>query len=504
MQTLVEGQTLLHDGRYRFLRRIGSGTFAVIMRALDVQHDRHVAIKCVRQQALKALGEREAAVLQHINDRDADGACAVVRLLTTFEEHGHYCLVLELLGAPVLDVGRWGPWRQPRSGARAAPPATLQLWHRPRRSSAAPDDARAALFSQSPGQQWTQYADGDDAAAWAPPVSLRDVRQMAVHLCGALAFVHDEGLIHADLKPENVVRSGPDAPLRPSTAAVSCSSPVKLVDFGNCFDAHELAAYADVDARGGFDVQTVTYRAPEVAAGLLLCAAMDMWSLGCLLVECVSGTPLFTLPPLEPSVQEERADVVKRENTHLLEQIERVVTQGVPLTATCAPYRSSACYHAELAAESKRGRGHRPEAATTLQARLEAAAPGQHEFHDFICSLLDVNPAMRVTARQALFHPFLQALFPFKTVFARSRSSETHPATTGRAAARTIAPASAIADTKRKASQASRSRDHEVQEASNRALKSQRLARTATSARTKDLRQVLKVIPRHRFSHPPH
>ncbi|KAG1709691.1 hypothetical protein DVH05_020344 [Phytophthora capsici] len=34
MQTLVEGQTLLHDGRYRFLRRIGSGTFAVIMRCV--------------------------------------------------------------------------------------------------------------------------------------------------------------------------------------------------------------------------------------------------------------------------------------------------------------------------------------------------------------------------------------------------------------------------------------------------------------------------------------
>lgn len=34
MQTLVEGQTLLRDGRYRFLRRIGSGTFAVIMRCV--------------------------------------------------------------------------------------------------------------------------------------------------------------------------------------------------------------------------------------------------------------------------------------------------------------------------------------------------------------------------------------------------------------------------------------------------------------------------------------
>ncbi|RLN37840.1 hypothetical protein BBI17_007722 [Phytophthora kernoviae] len=76
MQTLVEGQTLLRDGRYRFLRRIGSGTFAVIMCVLDVQQKRHVAIKCVRQQELNALGEREAATLRRINEQDSAGACA--------------------------------------------------------------------------------------------------------------------------------------------------------------------------------------------------------------------------------------------------------------------------------------------------------------------------------------------------------------------------------------------------------------------------------------------
>ncbi|RLN63616.1 hypothetical protein BBJ29_002878 [Phytophthora kernoviae] len=76
MQTLVEGQTLLRDGRYRFLRCIGSGTFAVIMCVLDVQQKRHVAIKCVRQQELNALGEREAATLRRINEQDSAGACA--------------------------------------------------------------------------------------------------------------------------------------------------------------------------------------------------------------------------------------------------------------------------------------------------------------------------------------------------------------------------------------------------------------------------------------------
>ncbi|KAI9921296.1 hypothetical protein PsorP6_001128 [Peronosclerospora sorghi] len=110
-----------------------------------------------------------------------------------------------------------------------------------------------------------------DAVLSASPLSLLEVRQVAVHLCGALAFLHDKGLIHVDVKPENVVRSGGETPLGTSFSSPPCSSPVKLVDFGNCLDVNELAEYADEKAPRGFEVQTVTYRAPEVGAGLLLC-----------------------------------------------------------------------------------------------------------------------------------------------------------------------------------------------------------------------------------------
>ncbi|KAG6962090.1 hypothetical protein JG687_00007330 [Phytophthora cactorum] len=408
LRAQLQGQTLLHDGRYRFLRRIGSGTFAVIMRALDVQQRRHVAIKCVRQRELNAVGEREAAALRRVNEQDADAACAVVRLLETFEEQGHFCLVLELLGPPVLDVGRWGPWRQ-APGAIRAPDWTQQLFKRKRRRSSLPPPDATSL--QSPEAQQKHETDtAKESIVLTPFLSLVDVRQMAVHLCGALAFLHDQGLIHADVKPENVVRSSAEAPVGSSTSQTPCSSPVKLVDFGNCLDASELVAYAEEQTSGGFDVQTVTYRAPEVAAGLLLCSAMDMWSLGCLLLECVSGKPLFTLPALDASVQE-RSDVSTFENDDLLEQIEGVVTNGVSLSAACAPYRSAARYG------EKTGSHRKQTSSTSLKARLEATAPGNHQFQDFIYSLLDVNPATRVTAKQALFHPFLQAFFPFRTVY---------------------------------------------------------------------------------------
>ncbi|POM77274.1 CMGC protein Kinase [Phytophthora palmivora] len=473
MQTLVEGQTLLHEGRYRFLRRIGSGTFAVIMRALDVQQQLHVAIKCVRQQELNALGEREAAALQRVNDHDVDAACAVVRLLETFEEQGHFCLVLELLGPPILDVGRWGPWRQAPGGAR--PNRTLQLFKLKRRCSL---PLETIGIQSSDGQHEESEAAG--TAVSTPPLSLVDVRQMAVHLCGALAFLHDQGLIHADVKPENVVRSGAGS----STSLSSCSSPVKLVDFGNCLDASEVAVYAQEQTSGGFDVQTITYRAPEVAAGLLLCSAMDMWSLGCLLLECVSGKPLFTLPALETSVQE-RIDVTKLENDDLMEQIEGVVMNGVSLDTACAPYQSAVRYGEKVGTKSKRtDLDQKPK--VSLQARLEAAAPDNHQFHDFMYSLLDVNPATRVTAKRALFHPFLQAFFPFGTVFARPNTLQPD---VERNVIVDIIPSAIEAGTKRKAK---RPRAHVEQSR----LRKKKSTEKEVSARSKDLRQVLKIIPR--------
>ncbi|GMF21275.1 unnamed protein product [Phytophthora lilii] len=306
---------------------------------------------------------------------------------------------------------------------------------------------------------------------------------MAVHLCGALAFLHDQGLIHADVKPENVVRSSAEAPLGSSASLLPCSSPVKLVDFGNCLDAGELEAYAQEVANGGFDVQTVTYRAPEVAAGLLLCSAMDMWSLGCLLLECVSGKPLFTLPDLPVSVQE-RADVSKLENDDLLQQIECVVTNGVSLDVACAPYQSAACYGEKTTSANDSAR--KEDLPSTLQARLEAAAPENHHFHDFIFSLLDVNPATRATAKQALFHPFLQAFFPFGTVFAHSNAlkASKDPKPTVE-----VTPLAAKSGTKRKA------RRSQAHEEDTRLRKKKSIAKAA-SARSKDLRQVLKIIPR--------
>ncbi|KAI9895184.1 hypothetical protein PsorP6_018542 [Peronosclerospora sorghi] len=450
-----------------------------------MQQQRHVAIKCVRQQELNALGKREACILRHINDHDVDGACAslesicydisvalsVVRLLETFEE-GYFCLVLERM-AP-------GSTRVPHQSQSFLKQKTTDI---------------GVWSSKEQGRNQTNRR---DAVLCAPPLPLVEVRQVSVHLCGALAFLHDKGLIHADVKPENVVRSGGENPIGTSFSSPPCSSPVKLVDFGNFLYVNELAAYADEKGPRGFDVQTVTYRAPEVGAGLLLCSAMDMWSLGCLLLECMSGEPLFTLPALVASGRE-KTQVKTSENDHLLEQIERIVTNGISLDATCAPYQSAALYKERRAVEKRNANmGKKRELSTPLQELIHLVVPVDRHFHDFIFRLLDVNPATRATAKSELFHPFLQAYFPFGMVFAHSNVQ-----TTSRDHEKNVAvvPSAAIANTKRN-TLLSQPWKETSREGSGRARKKKE-ANKAASARTKDLRHILKVIPRDMPRHIP-
>ncbi len=105
-------------------------------------------------------------------------------------------------------------------------------------------------------------------------VSLNLTRKFAQQLCSALLFLisNDLSIIHCDLKPENILLCNPKR------------SAIKIVDFGSsCQLGQRLYQY----------IQSRFYRSPEVLLGLSYDMAIDMWSLGCILVEMHTGEPLF-------------------------------------------------------------------------------------------------------------------------------------------------------------------------------------------------------------------
>uniref|UniRef100_A0AAQ4NWE9 Protein kinase domain-containing protein n=1 Tax=Gasterosteus aculeatus aculeatus TaxID=481459 RepID=A0AAQ4NWE9_GASAC len=95
--------------------------------------------------------------------------------------------------------------------------------------------------------------------------TLNEIRPITRQLLVALDALKGIGLLYTDLKLDNVMLvNHQDEPFR-----------VKLIDFGLAMPAS--------DVREGMIVQPYAYRAPEVSLGLPISAAIDMWSLGCVL-----------------------------------------------------------------------------------------------------------------------------------------------------------------------------------------------------------------------------
>lgn len=108
-----------------------------------------------------------------------------------------------------------------------------------------------------------------------PGLSLRMVRKMAHQLLCGLVALKNLKIIHCDIKPENVALIHPNKPR------------LKILDFGSfCFESDAMENQFPY-------IQSRYYRAPEVLLGTGYDCAIDMWSLGCLLVELYTGRTLF-------------------------------------------------------------------------------------------------------------------------------------------------------------------------------------------------------------------
>jgi dual specificity tyrosine-phosphorylation-regulated kinase 2/3/4 len=241
------------QSRYRVLRVIGDGACSRVYAVEDCYCHRSQK----KQFALKALGENfahvgraEAEALRKVRAHAVAGGrerTHIARLHSSFSYGPHECLILDLHGPSLLDV----------------------------------------LRSQ-------------------PRMSLKSVRRVALQLTLALEELSVVGLVHADLKPENVLLPPASVPSL-TTVSHDPEMGLTLVDLGNACVATDLAAKFP---SGG--AQTLFYRAPEVLFGLPLertghaigkgkpafrgssdAVVIDTWSLGCLLAELISGRPLF-------------------------------------------------------------------------------------------------------------------------------------------------------------------------------------------------------------------
>jgi eukaryotic-like serine/threonine-protein kinase len=123
-----------------------------------------------------------------------------------------------------------------------------------------------------------EYVDGvtlRDIVHSDGPIPPRKAIEIIADACQALNFSHQHGIIHRDVKPANIM--------------ISRSGAVKVMDFGIAralTDSHSVTQTAAV-------IGTAQYLSPEQARGDSVDARSDVYSLGCVLYEIITGEPPF-------------------------------------------------------------------------------------------------------------------------------------------------------------------------------------------------------------------
>lgn len=125
-----------------------------------------------------------------------------------------------------------------------------------------------------------EWLDGEDLAHRLArgPMSFSEALTLARGAAEALGFAHAHGVVHRDIKPSNVFLRGGSV------------ADVAVLDFGI---AHMTTSASALTATGDF-MGTPAYVAPEQARGVSdVGPAADVFSLGCILHECITGAPAF-------------------------------------------------------------------------------------------------------------------------------------------------------------------------------------------------------------------
>jgi serine/threonine protein kinase len=212
--------------RYRVEHKLGRGGMATVYLAWDLKHDRPVALKVLHAELGFTVGAdrfkreiRVAAQLQHPN----------------------------ILG--ILDSGETAATREAGGG---------QLW-----------------FTMPLVEGENVYERLQREHQLAPAEALRITTAVA----GALAYAHEHGVVHRDIKPDNILLSGDQ---------------VLVADFGV---ARAVSEVQEKLTATGMIVGTPTYMSPEQASGdKAIDGRSDTFALGCVLYEMLSGRPPFKGP----------------------------------------------------------------------------------------------------------------------------------------------------------------------------------------------------------------
>ncbi|RMD42986.1 hypothetical protein DV735_g2108, partial [Chaetothyriales sp. CBS 134920] len=352
---LVQPNTTMTD-RYDIIKLLGQGTFGKVVEAYDKRKKTRCAVKIIRSvQKYRDASRIELRVLSTLALNDKHNRNQCIHLRDSFDFRGHICIVTDLLGQSVFDF------------------------------------LKGNGFVPFPSSQ---------------------IQSFARQLFTSVAFLHDLNLIHTDLKPENILlvhnayqtftynRTIPSSSHTTSRTArqrrVLLDSEIRLIDFGSAtFD----------DEYHSTVVSTRHYRAPEIILQLGWSFPCDIWSIGCILVEFFTGDALFqTHDNLEHLAMMEAVCNSK---------IDAKLIKQVCSTARGANHNPASSFFVKNKldypnAETSKASRKYVKAMKHLPEFIPPTTSFNKQLLDLLKKIFVYDPAKRITAQNALKHPWFK------------------------------------------------------------------------------------------------
>nr|XP_003220608.3 PREDICTED: homeodomain-interacting protein kinase 1 isoform X1 [Anolis carolinensis] len=329
---------------YEVLEFLGRGTFGQVAKCWKRSTKEIVAIKILKNHPSYARqGQIEVSILSRLSSENAD-EYNFVRSYECFQHKNHTCLVFEMLEQNLYDF------------------------------------LKQNKFS---------------------PLPLKYIRPILQQVATALMKLKSLGLIHADLKPENIMLVDPvRQPYR-----------VKVIDFGSASHVSKAVCSTYLQSR--------YYRAPEIILGLPFCEAIDMWSLGCVIAELFLGWPLYPGASEYDQIryisqtQGLPAEYLLSAGTKTSRFFNRDPNLGYPLWRLKTPEE----HELETGIKSKEARKYifnclDDMAQVNMSTDLEgtdmlAEKADRREYIDLLKKMLTIDADKRVTPLKTLNHPFV-------------------------------------------------------------------------------------------------
>jgi serine/threonine protein kinase/tetratricopeptide (TPR) repeat protein len=286
-------------GPYRLLEPLGQGGMGIVYRARHVASERAVALKTVKVHAPKWLDSirREIHALRRVQHP------GVVRIVEDGVQQGRPWYAMDLLeGESLRHFGHriWSKYR-----VRGKAPV-----------SSAPVSATDAVpgLDAEPAEVLRPASSSHWRSAGRPPAgadALPSILQIMRRITATLGYLHGEGMVNCDLKPENVLLAN--------------GEPV-IIDFGLAARHPGGSGREALEAPGGRS-GTLPYMSPEQIRGEFVDARSDLYAVGCVLYELVVGAPPFAGPPRTIMMQHLSEPPIPPSDlvTGLPEELERVI-----------------------------------------------------------------------------------------------------------------------------------------------------------------------------------